>query len=1053
MDDIILEYDAFLRSLNQNSNYQCALLLGAGTSVTSGVQSANDCIWEWKRDIYISKNPEYAKYFSNFKLENVRKQIQSWLDLQGDYPKLGSPEEYSFYAEKAYPISSDRTNYFKNLVSDKEPYIGYKLICLLNKLGIIKSVWTTNFDGLVERAAQSMNITPIAVNLDNYAQVYNQISNNEILCVALHGDYKFSSLKNTENELDNQSQIFKEVLSHYLVDKSLIVLGYSGRDKSLMQMLEESFSNSGIGKLYWCGYRSEVSAEVRTFINKIRSKKREAYYIPTNGFDVTMCDWAQLLVSSKYPYSRPMFDNIVKINKKDETISPFFINDFICNTHIKSNLHPITFPKELYQFEVQNSELLNYKQLQQYIKEKDIVAVPFKGKIYSLGRYADIQNIFGSSIKGDVQRISVSIDDIHKNPHFMNLMKQAIVRSISLYSNLESDGRSCLWKKSFSRFNINNCTYQYNEGVKIKLYFPDEKKYGYITFRPYIHFDDNVQLPKTVLIQLNKNYFDKLFNNKYSGLLDTWTEIIFGKDERLNLFYPANESSGFSFVISRNVAYAGIKNLNNTGYMYYPGKDINPKQVVLKGISISEPKLMFSSNAGTLDDRFSDIHPMRGLITNKPFDSFLDTKDVLLGVICSSNHSEKLYDFLQQINNRWNANRNDDYIIDFPGFQNAFASALLIPNKNDSLWSDIVFPANQENDLVQAYELARNIKTKITQMNCVSPNAVLVIFIPNEWEKYKHIENDNEVFDLHNNIKAFSVQRGISTQFIEESTLSDSLKCQIYWWLSLSFYVKSLKTPWVLSEHNKKTAYAGIGYSVKRGKNTSNIVLGCSHIYNSDGLGLKYRLSNIKENEVTFDNKKNPYLSYNEAYKFGMNICELFYETMQNLPDRVVIHKRTEFKKDEKEGIIDSLKKAGVENIDLVSINFEKDQKFIAMSVKNGKTIPDLYPIRRGTCIIVNDNQLLLWAHGIVPSVRNPKFRYYQGGRSIPSPLLITHHYGHSDLVTIADEILGLTKMNWNSFNMYTKLPATIDSSNKIAIIGSLFSDFDKTTYDYRYFI
>ena len=232
MDDIILEYDAFLRSLNQNSNYQCALLLGAGTSVTSGVQSANDCIWEWKRDIYISKNPEYAKYFSNFKLENVRKQIQSWLDLQGDYPKLGSPEEYSFYAEKAYPISSDRTNYFKNLVSDKEPYIGYKLICLLNKLGIIKSVWTTNFDGLVERAAQSMNITPLAVNLDNYAQVYNQISNNEILCVALHGDYKFSSLKNTENELDNQSQIFKEVLSHYLVDKSLIVLGYSGRDKS-----------------------------------------------------------------------------------------------------------------------------------------------------------------------------------------------------------------------------------------------------------------------------------------------------------------------------------------------------------------------------------------------------------------------------------------------------------------------------------------------------------------------------------------------------------------------------------------------------------------------------------------------------------------------------------------------------------------------------------------------------------------------------------------------------------------------------------------------------
>ena len=462
---------------------------------------------------------------------------------------------------------------------------------------------------------------------------------------------------------------------------------------------------------------------------------------------------------------------------------------------------------------------------------------------------------------------------------------------------------------------------------------------------------------------------------------------------------------------------------------------------------------MFSSNTETFENRFSDIHPMRGLITNKPFDSFLDNKDVLLGVICSLNYSVKLYDFLQGINNKWNANINPDYLIDFPGFQKAFASSLVIPKKNDALWSDITFSSNQGSDLSQAYELATIIKNKIAQMNSISPNAVIVIFIPNEWEKYKHIEDENEVFDLHNNIKAFSAQRGISTQFIEESTLSDSLKCQIYWWLSLSFYVKSLKTPWVLSEHNKRTAYAGIGYSVKRSKDKSNIVVGCSHIYNSEGLGLKYRLSNIKENEVTFDNKKNPYLSYNEAYKFGMNICELFYETMQNLPDRVVIHKRTEFKKDEKDGIIDSLRKAGVANIDLVSINFEKDQKFIALRVKNSISMPDSFPIGRGTCIILSDKQFLLWAHGIVPSVRNPNYRYYQGGRSIPSPLLITHHYGHSDVITIANEILGLTKMNWNSFNMYTKLPATIDSSNQIAIIGSLFSDFDKTTYDYRYFI
>lgn len=43
--------------------------------------------------------------------------------------------------------------------------------------------------------------------------------------------------------------------------------------------------------------------------------------------------------------------------------------------------------------------------------------------------------------------------------------------------------------------------------------------------------------------------------------------------------------------------------------------------------------------------------------------------------------------------------------------------------------------------------------------------------------------------------------------------------------------------------------------------------------------------------------------------------------------------------------------------------------------------------------------------------------------------------------------------MNWNSFDLYTKLPATIDSSNQIARIGNLLTRFEGKTYDYRFFI
>ena len=52
-----MDFDAFLRSFKQNRDSSFAFLLGAGASISSGVQSAEDCIWDWKKLIYISNNP------------------------------------------------------------------------------------------------------------------------------------------------------------------------------------------------------------------------------------------------------------------------------------------------------------------------------------------------------------------------------------------------------------------------------------------------------------------------------------------------------------------------------------------------------------------------------------------------------------------------------------------------------------------------------------------------------------------------------------------------------------------------------------------------------------------------------------------------------------------------------------------------------------------------------------------------------------------------------------------------------------------------------------
>ena len=62
-ENLYLEFDAFLRSIKQNLDGSFGVLLGAGASISSGIQSANDCIWDWKFLIYQSLLLYYVYQF------------------------------------------------------------------------------------------------------------------------------------------------------------------------------------------------------------------------------------------------------------------------------------------------------------------------------------------------------------------------------------------------------------------------------------------------------------------------------------------------------------------------------------------------------------------------------------------------------------------------------------------------------------------------------------------------------------------------------------------------------------------------------------------------------------------------------------------------------------------------------------------------------------------------------------------------------------------------------------------------------------------------------
>lgn len=483
-ENIQLEYDAFLRSFKRNVDVPHSFLLGAGASISSGIQSAYDCIWEWKKDIYLSKNINSAEFYKNYKNESVRKSIQNWLDNQGKYPLLDSAEEYSFYAEKAYPIADDRRKYFFSLIENKEPYIGYKLLCLLSEHNIVKSVWTTNFDGLIVRSAHQNRLTPIEITLDNSDRIYRNQSNKELLTIALHGDYKFSTLKNTEKELDNQDETFKEQFSNYHIDKNLIVIGYSGRDKSLMDAISLAFSKKGSGRLYWCGFGDQINEEISELILKIRESGREAYYISTDGFDKTLIHLSKSAFEGNTVIEKQIQDAL-ETSKDDEYFKTEFSLSFTkTDKYIKSNLHPVTFPKEIFQFEIDYKEEKPWGFLKEKTKDTNICAVPFKGKVYAIGTLTDIDKTFKNHLKSEIKREPISKYDVENVSAFKSLMLKTILKYFSEKLEIDTNFKDKIWlKNSESKYgNIN-----IHKALLLSFYFDSNRNFAYLSFIPAIH--------------------------------------------------------------------------------------------------------------------------------------------------------------------------------------------------------------------------------------------------------------------------------------------------------------------------------------------------------------------------------------------------------------------------------------------------------------------------------------------------------------------------------------------------------------------------------------
>lgn len=1047
--DPILTVDAFVRSVAVNRNAGHALFLGAGASISSNIPSADTCLWNWKKDIFLTNNPGLGPQFDDILLPSARTRIQRWLDGQGEFPLGGSLDEYGYYAERCYPILQDRRQYFQRLIAGKEPYVGYQLLCLLAEAELIKSVWTTNFDGLTGRAAAASKVTAIEIGLDTSPRIDRPQQRGDLLTVALHGDFRYDALKNTSEELREQDDHLRQALIQHIKNTTLIVIGYSGRDKSVMDALSEAYSERSPGRLFWCGYgETEPTEEIRKLLELARSRGREAYYVATAGFDDIMVRLASHCLTGELR-DRSQAVCARYWAKSANDLPPFSVPLAAVTGIIKSNAFAIELPREIIQVEATGYDQPGaWQHLRDEVGSANIVAGLQGGKILALGTTEEIRRVFADSLIGNLSFAPIIERELaYSDGVVISLLSQALVRSMAAVHGLHTDGRLLWAKQSYMRQVVYGVNYHVHRAAKVYL-----RRYAgkdYVVIKPTVKglTNDGGELSAEADKELKRAVLTKQYNRLFNEALEHWRNLLFPSSPT-TFEFPAGSGSQILFYVQSAPVYAGVSSAEHGQPRLSNSYE---RFISQRGTEYREPRLRFSNRLG--NGSTSDVHPLRGLIQNKPHDYSLTLSGISpsarLAVICPAKDARLLASYLAKLHMRSQASSKLEYLVDYPGFSSALGLPLEIPQPGDIDWIECPEPTVGQSSKGGALELGRRITRGIENLKAASSSRVVVIYIPERWRQWERYSTEGEYFDLHDFVKAYAVEQGIATQFLREATLSKRHQCEVLWWLALALYVKSMRTPWILENLDAETAYMGLGFSLDpRAPRGEHVLLGCSHIYNARGQGLQYRLTRL-ENSVM--RQKNPFMSRDDARRMGENVRQLFYESTMALPKRVVIHKRTPFNREEREGLVEGL--SGVNSIDMIEISTDKALRYVASEVTpEGRLREDGYPIRRGTTVVLDRRHALLWVHGTATPVDARK-RYYQGKSRIPAPLTITRHYGTSSLGTIATEILGLSKMDWNSFDMYDKEPATIQSSNRIAKVGALLQRLGNASYDYRLFI
>lgn len=469
---------------------------------------------------------------------------------------------------------------------------------------------------------------------------------------------------------------------------------------------------------------------------------------------------------------------------------------------------------------------------------------------------------------------------------------------------------------------------------------------------------------------------------------------------------------------------------------------------------LSEPELSFDP----IDASKCDRHPLRGLIANGPFTSrslasYLPV--IRIATITPSGATGVLGQLIAELRVKHSPKERKEYLVEYPGFRELFGVDVELAGSE----ARVELPSDLDDRVAQSThperELADALGDALRQLSSLQ-NAfdVVLVYVPYRWERGFY-GGEGDDFDLHDFFKATAAHANIASQWVrDDKALAYQDRCSVAWRIGIAIYTKAGGVPWKLRDSDPGVAYIGLSYALRSQGASQRFVTCCSQVFDAEGTGLEFLTYPAESSKIRMEGK-NPFLD-REQMRAVMTRSLALYQRRHSgrVPERVVVHKTTRFTPSEIEGCFDAW--GAVSDIELLQIQQDsawRGIRIVAPRPPSSRGTPDGYPVYRGSIVHLGENEVLLWTQGNAPSIAAGG-SYFKEKKGIPRPLLIRRWAGHSEAQVFCQEILGLTKMNWNNDGLYDRLPTTIHYAAVLADVVKRMPGLDPNrSYPFRFFM